>query len=1783
MAEIRAIADILDIAANCLSACYKYINGARNAPAEIIRAAKEVEQLPKLLETLHSVATMEANNEGQTALGGPAGLFATCTAILQDLTQRLKRIGAPSSLRARLMWVQEKKKFVELLKELERAKSFIILIIEAKNVKEIASINRHLEDNKRENIFKWLQQQSPDHKRSYEDAKRLRSPDTGNWFLESELFVSWLDYPNSYRKNLLWLNGIPGAGKTVLAAAVIEKLEGILKDDKISLLAYFFFDFRDDSKRTALGCMCSILLQIALTSYHAEIEALYDRNTGCMLTLHEVIDALTKVLNSTKKPVLVIDSLDECLQDNERNSLFKALRQIHHGCNECKILVTSRLEPDITRYLKSEDAEEVEVAGERVQGDIQLFITSELEVDRSLSKWSKQIKEEITDEVCKRAQGMFRLAGCQVAELKPCCTEQALRETIQSLPETLDKMYSRIFKKIPAQNVRETAAVLTLLTTAQMPLSVAEILEATGVDVENKKISPERQIQDSEALLKLCPSMLRLSGLSKVVESHLQNRGICRTARETDQFLELAHLSVKEYISTKLKHSYAHQIYSYHELECHLRMFKTCLTYLQSFHKGKVLHNFNFDKHMFLPYSATFWFSHWKALSPNLQQENESYLQVLFDHENLNTLTNVLNVWDPRIILRRTGFFLQFNKRIPAAITPPTALHVAAFQGLGERVRSILQNSAHEITGEDIANALGAAAVEGHMPVIELLLEKGGDPNGMTVFLCDMFNQVVLTTVLQASAFNGSMGCLKRLIEAGAKVDQTSSEYGSALHVAASRGNTKVVELLLNRGAKTDAFSHKFSGTPLLAAASSGHNETVQLLWDKGTYTEFDDELLLFAVDHCNAKTIEMLLDKGISPEKPSAIARAALRERLDIIQLLLKTGADINSGGGDPIRNVLRTTGNGDGGDRSLACFDFLVMNGADVHVPGVMATAIRYKKLSIIRRLLGFGVLPTATEVANMVNMWEDDLAKEILERFDVDINADVELEEGERFNGAGGSLLEIVIYQKRPDLVELLLSKGVNINQTTLSKAGSAIIMASREGSKGLVQQLLDHGATIDPITSGEYGSPLIAAAESGDLEVVSLLLARGSDINYPGRKSGSALQKAARMEHVHLVEMLLYHGADVNISGGTFVSPLRAAISSRNIEITTLILEAGADVNLLESKNHMYSAQHLLFGTFCCALEVAVATGNITLVRMLLDRGAVISPEISETVLQLASWCPEVEMLKLVVGSGASVERFGGIALLTSVQDYLKAKDNPSECSRSQEEKVMLLLKMGADVDMVVESGSSTNCLKEALVAQDKELVKCLLERGANVNMEINQIGSSTIFQAAFDWDHGEGIDLLLANRANLNLVCGSYGTALGAAIHSGNDLYQTLLSKGAQIDINCAQFPSPLEIALCCCNYEIAKDLIVRGADVYRVGAYTGPMLPAICAEQNAGGPVRNSSLSSPRLEIIRLMLSRGVPVDIDDKMRGSALQVAAYVGDENLVSFLLKHGADPNKAGGEFGYPLQAAAYKGAHEVITVLLSHGSDINAIGGRFGTALQAACTNGSFETASLLLENGADLNIEDGLFGTALQATAFHGPFQLLKELIDRGAKLNTSCGYYGSPLQAACKSRAVRRIKLLVNHGAEVNHPGGKHGFPLHAVVCNRSRDHKYDTTALKFLLDTGANINAVGELYGTALQAAAYHSVEDAKVLLAYGAEVNIAGGRFGSALRAARAMNSSNFAKLLLDSGAQENVGAEVNHEDAVRLSKFSTVGYCVENYKLEQFLWKPWFKPKKGKKAFI
>ena len=187
-------------------------------------------------------------------------------------------------------------------------------------------------------------------------------------------------------------------------------------------------------------------------------------------------------------------------------------------------------------------------------------------------------------------------------------------------------------------------------------------------------------------------------------------------------------------------------------------------------------------------------------------------------------------------------------------------------------------------------------------------------------------------------------------------------------------------------------------------------------------------------------------------------------------------------------------------------------------------------------------------------------------------------------------------------------------------------------------------------------------------------------------------------------------------------------------------------------------------------------------------------------------------------------------------------------------------------------------------------------------------------------------------------------------------------------------------------------------------------------------------------------------------------------------------------------------------------------------------------------------------------------TALLAFLHHGYWDgadVIRLLISKGVDVRG--GKNGAALQAAVDSGNIEYIELLLDKGADVNAVGGVYGTALQAAAASRWGSVK----KVQLLLDRGADVNAVGGVYGTALQAAVcMNNCEYIELLLDRGADVNAVGGMYGTALQAAVASNGGNVEcmRLLLDRGAGVNAVGGVYGTALQAASASSTNIECMQ-----------------------
>jgi ankyrin repeat protein len=159
----------------------------------------------------------------------------------------------------------------------------------------------------------------------------------------------------------------------------------------------------------------------------------------------------------------------------------------------------------------------------------------------------------------------------------------------------------------------------------------------------------------------------------------------------------------------------------------------------------------------------------------------------------------------------------------------------------------------------DDGTPLIAAAQEGHVDIVDMLLKKGADANvkmqdGATALILASQNrrdrvQIVGNPVFRASDFSihasGAEGTSKSapesphlqivraLLNNGADVNAKNKDGVSALITACERGDRKLVEILLEKNADVNAATND-GRTALRVASEKGYGEVSELLVKAG-------------------------------------------------------------------------------------------------------------------------------------------------------------------------------------------------------------------------------------------------------------------------------------------------------------------------------------------------------------------------------------------------------------------------------------------------------------------------------------------------------------------------------------------------------------------------------------------------------------------------------------------------------------------------------------------------------------------------------------------------------------------------------------------------------------------------------------------------------------------------------------------------------------------------------------------------------------------------------------
>uniref|UniRef100_A0A670YAM1 Ankyrin repeat and sterile alpha motif domain containing 6 n=1 Tax=Pseudonaja textilis TaxID=8673 RepID=A0A670YAM1_PSETE len=333
-------------------------------------------------------------------------------------------------------------------------------------------------------------------------------------------------------------------------------------------------------------------------------------------------------------------------------------------------------------------------------------------------------------------------------------------------------------------------------------------------------------------------------------------------------------------------------------------------------------------------------------------------------------------------------------------------------------------------------------------------------------------------TGLQFAAAGGHEELVGFLLRRGASVQSRNHCGWSPLMQAARFGHLNVARILLENGADLNA-QNKLGASVLTIASRGGHISVIKLLLESGAYVDNDDHLsvtldnskeempavtpLMTAVQHGHEAVVHLLLDWGadcnysVKTMGWTPLMLAAVSGRVSLAQQLMNKGANPDH------LNILHKT-------PYEISVDFKHEDMMDYLAP---LTTVRPQTDKQKKQ----------PDIFHALKMGNFQLVKEIIDDDPAQSNV---------INDDGASPLMIAAVTGQMPLIQLLVSRNVDIDKQDNVHGWTALMQATYHGNKEVVKYLLNQGADVNLRAKNGYTAfDLIMLLNDPDAELVRLL--------------------------------------------------------------------------------------------------------------------------------------------------------------------------------------------------------------------------------------------------------------------------------------------------------------------------------------------------------------------------------------------------------------------------------------------------------------------------------------------------------------------------------------------------------------------------------------------------------------------------------------------------------------------------------------------------------------------
>lgn len=342
-----------------------------------------------------------------------------------------------------------------------------------------------------------------------ERIQTLKGPllyDSVRWVLDHEKFNQW----RTKDSGILWINGDPGKGKTMLLCGIIDELE---KDpNPSSCLGYFFCQATDSRINTAIAVIGGLIRpllvqnQALLSHIRANYEDQFD-GPNAWFIICKIFDTVIQD-QSFDGLTFVVDALDECTKD-----LKSLLRFIIKTSDKVKWLLSSRNEKEIKRELRSIESSQIlglEQNVDCISNSVNIYLNSCIQEIEALED-DKELQSKTLNILIEKAEGTFLWVALVVEQLRNTDHWQ-VEDVLAEVPAGLESLYGLIIKRASDRLNKKCQdacqILLSIVTTAERPLHLKELYTFMSFQWEHFKST--FNLDDIQSITKDCGSILSI-------------------------------------------------------------------------------------------------------------------------------------------------------------------------------------------------------------------------------------------------------------------------------------------------------------------------------------------------------------------------------------------------------------------------------------------------------------------------------------------------------------------------------------------------------------------------------------------------------------------------------------------------------------------------------------------------------------------------------------------------------------------------------------------------------------------------------------------------------------------------------------------------------------------------------------------------------------------------------------------------------------------------------------------------------------------------------------------------------------------------------------------------------------------------------------------------------------------------------------------------------------------------------------------------------------------------